>query len=99
MRVNEPRIVVCPSYFPKFVPTSSKLLRVPCWSLNPCLQGMSVGVGLPQPLLRWFPSCPEFLLALELDSYFENPYQFRAGSKFSGIGPRFSIHIRISTKF
>jgi len=22
---------------------------VPCWSLNPCLQGTSVGVGLPQP--------------------------------------------------
>jgi hypothetical protein len=23
---------------------------VPCWSLNPCLQGTSVGVGLPQPI-------------------------------------------------
>jgi hypothetical protein len=22
---------------------------VPCWSLNPCLQGTNVGVGLPQP--------------------------------------------------
>ena len=22
---------------------------VPCWSLNPCLQGTSVGDGLPQP--------------------------------------------------
>jgi hypothetical protein len=22
---------------------------VPCWSLNPCLQGTSVGAGLPQP--------------------------------------------------
>jgi hypothetical protein len=22
---------------------------VPCWSLNPCLQGTSVGPGLPQP--------------------------------------------------
>ena len=37
---NEP----CLSYFSKFVPTSSKLLR-------------------------WFPSCLKFLLALELDSY------------------------------
>ena len=23
---------------------------VPCWSLNTCLQGTSVGVGLPQPV-------------------------------------------------
>jgi hypothetical protein len=25
---------------------------VPCWSLNPCLQGTSVGAGLPQPVKR-----------------------------------------------
>ena len=26
---------------------------VPCWSLNPCLQGTSVGVGLPQLKGGW----------------------------------------------